>query len=175
MNIKKITIRLISSLAVLSVFLMAVPFVSAETRTGADAKATVKVATKIAEQRTKIIERADKEIDRRIEALDKLSKRISEMEKATDVLKTSTSAMVQAQISELTALKAKIDAGTDIAVLRTDVKSITNSYRIFALITQQWHILATADKINTVADWMTALSVKLQARIDLVKTAGKDT
>ncbi len=173
MKIKKLIVRSVSSLAILSIFLMAVPLASAETRTNisAEAKATVKIA----EQRTKIIERADKEIDRRIEALNKLSKRISEMEKVSDEQKASTNAMVQGEVASLTALKAKIHADTDPAVLKADVRSITASYRIFALIIQQWHILATADKITSVADSMTALSVKLQTRIDSAKAEGKDT
>lgn len=165
MNIKKTIIRFASCASALALVMAFAPVASAEVR---DTKVSAE------QQRIKIVERADKEIDRRIDALNNLLGRVSEMKKISDEQKSSTSAMVTAQISELSALKAKIDAGTDLAVLRTDIKSITGSYRIFALVVQQWHILVTADKANTLADSLSALEPKLQAVIDAGKADGKD-
>ncbi len=121
-----------------------------------------------------IIKRADQEITRRIEALTKFSVKINELKKVSDSVKATISANIQSQIASLTTLKAKIDADTDITVLRTDVKSITNSYRIFALVMPQAAIIAASDRALTIADTMTTLSAKLQARITAAQSAGKD-
>ena len=78
----------------------------------------------------------------------------------------SLASLVSSEIANLTALKSKIEAETDLSVLKGDVKSITNSYRIFALVIPQGRIEVAADKIADVASSLTTLSGKLQARID---------
>lgn len=123
---------------------------------------------------TKIKTRADQEIDRRVESLTKLSARVSEMKKVSSSGKASIASTIQAEITTLTNLKVKIDADTDAEILKTDVKSITESYRIYALIMPQIAILVAADRVNILADDFTALNAKLQARITASATAGKD-
>jgi hypothetical protein len=117
---------------------------------------------------------ADQEITRRIQGLNKLIARVNDMKKVSASVKSSLAAEVQTEIGNLTSLKAKIDAETDLTALRTDVKSITQSYRIYALIIPQGHILATADRALSIVDLMTAAAAKIQTRIDADKAAGKD-
>ncbi len=119
-------------------------------------------------------EKAAKEIDRRVAALNKLKTRINDIAKLTASQKADFSAQIDAQISSLTTLKAKIAADTDAATLKTDIQSITGSYRIFALVLPQIEIIAAADRILSVADSMSALTTKLQAKITEAQTAGKD-
>lgn len=119
--------------------------------------------------------RANQEIDRRITALTNLKTRINAMARVSTSEKANLTSSIQSQIDILTSLKTKIATDTDLATLKTDIKSITNSYRIFMLIIPQGHIAATADAINTTADSMSAFETKLQTRLTSAQTAGKDT
>ncbi|MES2953561.1 MAG: hypothetical protein V4674_03285 [Patescibacteria group bacterium] len=144
--------------------------VTAEVGTNkADAKAKVD-ATRMDKVRT----RANQEIDRRVSALTKLKTRIGEMKRITAEQKAGLSATVQAQIDSLAALKVKIAADTTIELLKTDAQSITNSYRIYALIMPQITILAAADRANELAGQFVDLKAKLDVRIAEAKNAGKD-
>ena len=121
------------------------------------------------------IDRGNKEIDRRVASLNDLTARVGTMVRLTADQKASISAQLQAQVTALTALKAKIDADSDTATLKTDVKSILDSYRIFALVIPQGHIVAASDRMGAIIDSMTTVGAKLQIRIAAAKAAGKVT
>jgi uncharacterized small protein (DUF1192 family) len=118
--------------------------------------------------------RATQEIDRRIALLNKDIARINAMQKLSAAQKTSLVTTAQLNINNLTTLKAKIAADTDIEVLKTDVKSITQSYRIFALVHPQGRIIAAADRILATSENLVTVQGKLQVRITAAQTAGKD-
>ena len=120
------------------------------------------------------IDLANKEITRRISALTDLTTKVQAMVRVSSTEKTTLSNEVQTEISALNTLKAKIDAETDLTVLKTDVQSITKDYRIFMLIIPQGRIEVTADRIQTIAGLYPTLATKLQARISAGQTAGKD-
>ncbi len=143
--------------------------VGTNTAVKADAKAKVEVT-----RMDKVRAHANEELDRRISALTKLKTRIGEMKNITAAQKTALSATVQAQIDSLASLKVKIAADTTLELLKTDAQSITNSYRIYALIMPQITILAAADRANEIAGQFTELKTKLDARIQAAKDAGKD-
>lgn len=117
---------------------------------------------------------ADQEIDRRISALNDLNTRVQAMAKVSADEKTSIANSVSSEISDLTTLKAKIDADADITSLKTDIKSITGSYRIFMLIIPQGRIEVASDRVKSVADLLTSFSAKLQSRISDAQASGKD-
>ncbi|MFA6006188.1 MAG: hypothetical protein WC764_00425 [Candidatus Paceibacterota bacterium] len=121
-----------------------------------------------------VIARSDKQIDARIADLNTLMARVQEMKNVSADQKTSIAADVQNNVGELTALKAKIDADTELATAREDEKSILGSYRVYALIIPRGHLIAAADRIATLVGMMTTLSGKLQTRINEAQTAGKD-
>lgn len=118
--------------------------------------------------------KADAQIDARVKALTALSTRINEMRRVTTSQKASLTATLQAAITEMNALKAKIDADTDTATLKADIQSITKSYRIYLLVLPQGRITAAADRIMTTVGLMNDLSAKLQTRITEAQTAGQD-
>jgi len=120
-------------------------------------------------------DKAVQEMDRRIAMLNALMLRVQAMNKVTDSLKTNLKTNIQLEIDGFTALRAKIEADTDLATLKTDIKSVTDSYRIFALVIPQARIMAAADKMATVINMMAAVGAKLQARINSAKSAGSDT
>jgi|SRR5581483_11456825 len=123
---------------------------------------------------TNLKTRGDNEIDRRITALNTLISRIGAFKKLSADQKASFTTQIQTEISNLTTLKAKIDADTDTTSLRTDVKAIVIEYRVFAFYIPQLRILESADRMLTVADDLTTLSTKLQQRIADASAAGKD-
>lgn len=123
---------------------------------------------------TNLKSRADAEIDRRITSLNKLLTRISGMKRLSSAQISAFTSEIQTEITNLTNLKAKIDADTDLATLQTDVKSIVLSYRVYALFMPQLHILAAADRILEYTDKFTAFATKLQSRITQAQSQGKD-
>ena len=140
--------------------------VTGEVRTK-PATTTVKVRAQV-EDRAK--DRANQEIDRRVKLLGNLSERLEGAIKVTGETKASILANLQAQIDALVALKAKIEAETSTTTLREHIKSITGSYRIFALVAPKAAITAYADRLNVLTGQMTDLGAKLQARIDAATT-----
>src|SRR3989344_1599867 len=127
--------------------------------------ATAQVDATIEARITKAKDRADKEIQRRIDMLNALNTRVQAMAHISADEKTSISGLVSTQVSSLTELKAKIAADSDLATLKADIQSIAQSYRIFMLVIPRARIDVAADKINTAAVALGALSVKLQDRI----------
>jgi hypothetical protein len=146
---------------------------SANTSTSG-AGTSVTASAKLTAAETKAITRGDTEIDRRTAALTDLNTRIQAMQKVTDTFKAGISASITNEISTLAGLKAKIDADTDITTLKTDIQSITASYRVFALVLPQGRIAAAADREVTLVSMMSTLGTKLQARIQAAQQGGTD-
>ena len=145
---------------------------NAEVRTNAGAGATFSATTTARMEKART--RAAQEIERRIEALTKINVRIGGVTKISDQFKANLNTNIQNQITALTALKVKIDGDTDLNTLKTDVQSITKSYRIFALIMPQTHIAAMADRTATAINIMIGIGNKLQARLTEMQNAGAD-
>lgn len=118
--------------------------------------------------------RSDKEIDARIASLNKVNAKIQAMTHVAATDKASFATNIQTQISALSALKTKIDADTDIATLRTDSKSVTESYRVYMLAIPKDEILATVDSRLAIIDSLASSSAALGAKIDAAQKAGKN-
>lgn len=118
--------------------------------------------------------RGDLEITRRIETLNKLIIKINAFKRLSSVQKSDLTSQVQTQIDSLTVLKTKIDADSDTATLRTDVKSIITDYRIYVFFIQDINLIAAAERMGTAIDNMTILSGKLQTRITDAQGKGSD-
>ncbi len=121
------------------------------------------------------MQRADQEIARRINALNALNVRINKMVRISPSDQAGLSTEVQNQISTLNSLQVKISA--DVAAnstssLKTDIKSIVSSYRIFALILPQGALEAAADRILNVDSMMTTIAGLLQTRISQEQSSG---
>jgi multidrug resistance efflux pump len=71
-------------------------------------------------------------------------------------------------------LKTKIDADTDLATLRTDVKSIIDDYRVYLVLARQVRLTIALDRFNKVIDLFNLYVTKLQSLIDKENAAGKD-
>lgn len=133
-----------------------------------------KVSSNSAGRTANLMARADAELTRRISSLNLLITKIGALKRLSAAQKTTFTNGVQTEITNLTALKAKIDADTDPTTLKTDVQSIVQDYRIFALYMPQIRILVASDVIETAADKLTDLATKLQAMIQAAQGQGKD-
>lgn len=120
-------------------------------------------------------ERGSSEIDKRIESLTNLKNRLASIKLLDATALATITANLDAEIAKLQALKTQIQSDTSTTTLKDDVKSITQGLRIFAVVEPKARIAASASRINAVVTQMTALSAKLQTRIDAAKTAGTDT
>ena len=118
--------------------------------------------------------KSDAEIDARISALNDLETRVNQMTKVSDSEKADLISSINANLSDMTSLKTKIDTDTDKTVLKADVQSITKSYRIFALILPQTQILAAADRASATVDILNSVQTKLEAGITQAQSNGKD-
>lgn len=110
-------------------------------------------------------QRADAEITRRVTSLTELITKINGLKKLSQTNKTDLINKVQTEITGLNTLKTKIDADTDLAILRADVKSIVQSYRVYAFFIPQIRILSAADVMSQSADSLTVLANKLETLI----------
>lgn len=119
-------------------------------------------------------QRADTEIQRRLDALNDLSIRINLFRRLSSAQKADFTTQIKTQIDSLTALKAKIDADSDLTTLKADVKSIITDYRIFAFFIKDINLLAASDRILALLDNMNAVYGKLQTRINQAQADGKD-
>jgi hypothetical protein len=167
------------SVAVGSVFFLAVLLLGsahAEARISPGAMevmtASASTSPKSADALTKAKARADLEIDRRVTSLTAAAATIANLKKVSAVVKASIQSTLSGEITTLASFKTKVDGDTDAATLKVDAQSITKDYRIYALILPQAHIAASSDQVLTIADAMTALSVKLQTRVSALQTAG---
>jgi hypothetical protein len=167
---------IVSSLALGAVLLPAAAFAQT-TNVTAGVSTSVVTASTSAHVRTgttgtTAIARADAEITRRITNLTSASVRIGQLKNVSSTDKASLQTSITTQISEMTALKAKIDSDTDAATLKADITSITSDYRIYMLVIPQARIAAATDRAQTIVADMQAMAPQLQARITADQTAG---
>lgn len=121
--------------------------------------------------------KADQEIDRRISTLNVLSARIDEMKRVSSSVKTSLKATIAAEISALTTLRATIDAETVLDNLKAEIKSITQEYRIYALVIPQIRIAASSDRIQGIVGaggYLDVAAAKVEARLNATTTASSE-
>ena len=142
--------------------------------TGVSATANASTSVTLTAAETKAVAKADQEIERRISALNDLNTRISQMQAVSDTFKQTLNTNIASQVSALNTLKATVDADTTLAALKTDVQSVTKSYRIYVLVIPQGRISAAADRMATIINMMGTVGTKLQARIQVAEQAGND-
>lgn len=154
---KNTTLR-IFTVGVLAAALLAPLAASAQTTASAS-------STRLSAAEAKAKAKADTEIGNRTDALQQLLTRVGQMKKVSSDFVQAITASVQAEISQLADLKTKIDADTDSATLKTDMQSITKSYRIYALILPQSRIAAMSDRVQTIVGMMQTESQKIAGRL----------
>lgn len=173
----KIAAVLIPAAALLA---LAAPAFATTVSTGISATASgtsigAKAQVKLSSLQAKAAAKSATEIGNRVTDLTSLITRINAATHVSAAVKTSLTATIQTDIASLTSLQAKIAADTTAADLKTDMASITQGYRIYALVVPQTRILVAADRETTINEMITALNAKLVSRITAATNAGKDT
>lgn len=149
------------SVGMVALMLIIAPVAARAENNGAESMVTIKA-------------KADQKITLRVDMLNKVIARINDMKKISATDKATLTAKLNVEIGKMNTLKAKIDADTDLAVLKADVQSITTSYREFKVVRPQALIRAAVDRMDVTADMLSDIAAKLQARITAAQTAGKD-
>jgi hypothetical protein len=121
-----------------------------------------------------IISRGDKEITRRLKTLNTLSVKINGAQKLSTDSKSVLLGEVNGEIGDLTSLKAKLDADTDLTTARSDAQSIFSGYRVYALIVPKVNLIKTADDQQVAEGKLSDLAAKLQTRLTAARNDGKD-
>ncbi len=137
-------------------------------------KAKSATSTKIVKGLDEAIERSVKEVDKRIENLNKTIEKIVGAKNISESDRSSLKSSVEGEITRLEALKSKISSSTDLKTVQADTKTVISGSRINALVIPKITILASVSRINTVATMLDTVALKLQTRIDTLKTEGKD-
>lgn len=149
-----------------------------KTTTGTDAATTTTRTNTEATTQTQKIQslktRADTEIAKRLTALNSLITKINAIKRLTADQKSSYTSDIQGNITSLTTLKTKIDADTDPTTLQSDVRSIIESYRIFAVYVPKIHLLTGANVAAEMVTSLTNLATKIQTRLTADQQADKD-
>lgn len=129
---------------------------------------------KTEERVKKLSAAADRLIEIRLRALKRLLDRVNNVRNINEPDRQSLIEDINKNVEGLTALKAKIDANTDLNTLRTDVKSIF-SYRIFAVVLPRDYGLLVTYRQQYLVNRLTSLQDKIQAKIDEAKAKNQDT
>ena len=116
----------------------------------------------------------DCEIDRRLDAITKLQSRVADAAGLAPGDRDALNAQLAADTGGLTALRAKIDGESDVQVLKTDLREIATDFRIYLLMGPKVAEVIAADSELAAAARLGTQAVRLQARIDADKAAGKD-
>jgi hypothetical protein len=138
---------------------------------------TSTVAGHRAELRSEAIDalkaRGDFEVDRRLRTLSDLTRRVQNATHLTAANRDALTAQLAAETSGLTALKAKIDADTDLATLRADLRSIVSQYRVYLLMDPKVHLVIAADRALAAADAFDKVFARLDGKpgVDQAKLA----
>ncbi len=165
---------MIKRLAVTATILVAIGLTTIPALAQSSSPAASTKGEKATQRLSNLKNRADKEVDRRVASLNNLVGKVNSIKRLTDSQKSTFVSQIQTEVTNLTTLKAKIDADTDLDTLKADIKSIVNSYRVYALFIPKIHLLVAADGMLETADKFTALVTKLQTKIQAAQGAGKD-
>ena len=124
---------------------------------------------------TNLKSRGDNEIDRRLQVLSTLANVVDESRHLSASDKSQLKDQIQSDQSGLSALKAKIDADTDLPTLRVDLRKIVTDFRVFVLLIPKIHMVRAIDLFQDAAGFLEKATTKLQSLIDTAKGQGKDT
>lgn len=150
------------------------PYVKVDGNASAKATTNSTNASSDQEKLQKIISKGDQEIARRLTSLSKLTDKINGATKLTDADKATLTAEVNATISGLNTLKAKLDAETTVSAARADVQSIYTEYRVYALVAPKVGLIKVADDQQVAEQKLQALIQKFQTRLNAAKAKGKN-
>jgi len=131
-------------------------------------------AAKEAEKIPRLKELGAMLIENRLSLLNNLKTRIQNMNRLTDAEKTALILDIDTNIADLNTLKTKIAADTDLAILKADIKSIFEKFRIYMVAAPKGLGEALASQGQYILGRLQAIQRQLQTMLEQNKNAGKD-
>lgn len=150
---------------------------AASSTPGSSTKSSARAAALAQTQQTDLANLKTKgtaEINRRIASLNSVAGKISQTSKLSSSDQSYLSNEVSTELNGLTSLKNTLNGETTLSAARSDVQSIFNDYRVYALILPKVWLVTTADGEQNTSTKLTTLSTQLQAKITADQQAGKD-
>ena len=114
---------------------------------------------------SEVITRVTKEIDTRIVNLNKAITRINEAKRLTVAEKQVVVAPLKDVVDQLTALRQKVSEDKDMATATADFKSVTQSYRVYALVMPRSAITLAGQRIRHITASLKLVKEKINARL----------
>lgn len=134
----------------------------------------VVLSARVVDPSNKLQELGVKMIDKRVGAINMYDGFLSK----TRYVSQPTLDEVKGELSrvngELSALKAKISEETDVAALKSDIKSIVNNYRVFQVFLPQAAGFVAVDRLLTFQNKLVELSNKIGQKANDLEAEGKD-
>lgn len=124
---------------------------------------------------TRIQTRAATMIDDRVSALNVLLTRVNNDTRLQSTDKTNFATDIQTTISNLQALKTKIQADTDPATALTDAQSIVTSYHVYAIYEPKIRLSIITNNLQTVANRLNQLTPQLTTLVGSSSSATVQT
>ena len=131
-------------------------------------------AAKSANELQNIQSHADKLITDRLTSLNNLQTRLQNDTKLSSSIKNTLTTDIQNDINGLTALKAKIDADTNVTTARADAKTIFTNFYIYKMFEPKMRLLVTISNLQTITLNLEAIVPQIQNLINTLKAQGKD-
>jgi hypothetical protein len=119
--------------------------------------------------------KAYSEIDKRIHKLKQLLSDVKKTKKLSKINQTNLINEISTVSAELTTMRLKIARETDSKSIKADRKQIIQKYNVYNVIVPQVKTLKTVDSMALTVDGLNVLTVKLQARIDLLTSGATDS
>jgi hypothetical protein len=117
---------------------------------------------------------ADKAVDQRLTSLAAWQKKIAADKTLTAAHRSALTALLQQDVTGLTALRAKLDGDTDPAVRRSDAATIFTGYRVYALLARQVQDTVAGDRMAAAVTPLKAAQQRLTARTAAQPGGGTD-
>ncbi len=118
--------------------------------------------------------RANTLIATRLASLQRLTTRIQNDTRLSDADKATFLGNITTTSSNLSALKTKIDADTDLTTARTDAKSIITNYKIYVIFEPQVRLTVIVDNLQTTMASVSALIPRVQTLLTTLQGQGRN-
>lgn len=116
----------------------------------------------------------DRLITQRITVLNGAISRVNGAVKVSASERASIAADLNSNISNLNSLKGTIDADNNADTLKTEVRSIFTTYRVYVVVLPRDHGELVAGRVSAILAKLNSLSDKLGKWIEVAKSRGKD-
>ena len=136
---------------------------------------TASTTSTTADRLANMQKRGDTEIENRIDNLTKLIARLTSSNNINATQAAAISAELQGEITNLNAIKARIDSATSTAGIQNDLKDVIGGSRVYVLVMPQANITAAADRALNVVTIMNTVLAKLQTRVSADTLAATST